>query len=107
VKLFSPPFVITLMDASSVEKGREHHLQLMTYEIDSHALSTVESGSTEMEGSNMTFTSEESLFRVEMWTRGVLVRCLEELHHCVCRVSHHTLPPTPTPPLSNNKNLQE
>ena len=81
MKLFSARFVITLMDASSAEKGREHHLQLMTYEIDSHALSTVESGSTEREGCNMTFTPEESLFRVEMSTGGVLVRCLEELHH--------------------------
>lgn len=50
---------VILMCASSAEKGRELHLQLMMYEIDSHALSTAESGSTEREGCDMTITSTQ------------------------------------------------
>jgi hypothetical protein len=47
------------MGASSADKGRELHLQVMTYEIDSHALSTAESGSTGREGCDMTIMSEQ------------------------------------------------
>ena len=49
-----------MKSASSAEKGRELHSQLMTYEIDSHALSTAESGSTERDGCDMTIMSEKS-----------------------------------------------
>jgi hypothetical protein len=71
------------MGASSAGKGRELHLQLMMYEIDSHALSTAESGSTGKEGCDMTIRPEHPCSCTAM------VGYLEEMVIYVCCIQQH------------------